>query len=72
MKYIAICLLSGLFLIGCSEELIIKRGVTCSDDVTYCEDIKYTEASSTVYENITPMSDSRDITGNTIYEELLP
>lgn len=72
MKKVFLITISALLLLGCSEELIIKRGVVCSDDTTYCEDIKYTEASSTVYQNLTPISDTRDPSGNTVYEELLP
>lgn len=64
-------LLTITLLTACTEDILpIKQ--RCSQNGTYCEDVRQTNGQGTVYTNATPLLDARDPTNYTFYEELTP
>jgi hypothetical protein len=59
-----------ILLTACTEEITIAK--KCSQNGTYCEDLKNTQGSNEVYTNLTGAQDSRDTTNTTTYEEVTP
>lgn len=76
MKYLIFLLIGSIvFLVGCSEELILMNGGNsttnlCSNNETYCEDLEYLYGTVAT-EDLTTVFDTRSFPSNeTLYENL--
>lgn len=70
-KTLFFIIVAGLFLSACNDPPLILNKV-CSQNGTYCEDLKRTDFGNTVYQNLTTAFDTNSPLNDTVYEEITP